>query len=62
MHSVQAGYTEKALSYADKAMQFIDQQKGLCDHFSLHSDKSGFHLEGGSETLTRGDLPPPPLK
>ena len=35
MHSVQAGYTEKALSYADKAMQFIDQQKGLCDHFTL---------------------------
>lgn len=37
MHSVQAGYTDKALSYADKAMQFIDQQKGSCDHFNLHS-------------------------
>ena len=30
MHSVQAGYTEKALSYADKALQFIQQQKGVC--------------------------------
>ena len=28
MHSVQAGYTDKALSYADKALQIIQQQKG----------------------------------
>ena len=30
MHSVQAGSTDKALSYADKALQFIQQQKGEC--------------------------------
>ncbi len=28
VHSVQAGYTEKALSYADKALQLLQQQRG----------------------------------
>ena len=28
MHSVQGGYTEKALIYADKAMQFMSDQPG----------------------------------
>ena len=33
LHSVQAGFTDKALSYADKAMQFLSQEQctATCD-------------------------------
>ena len=63
MHSVQAGYTEKALSYADKAMQFIDQQKGLCH--ALYNSRtearvSFRNLISKMETLARGGECPPP--
>ena len=32
LHSVQAGFTDKALSYAEKAMQFINQESGQLEN------------------------------
>ena len=35
MHWVQAGYTEKALTFADKAMRLIDEHKGSIRRLKL---------------------------
>lgn len=44
MHSVQGGYTDKALSYADKAIQFmpVDDSKGMTGVAAIYNETQGY--------------------